>query len=583
LNKLRAVRVDEVHGLKTMVAKTKDSVASSVGLTNREINAFLAFYSTGVPVSNFRFEREPLVVRVRAQENLSLSQEELKQAVALRGRDRDFTLGDIVEFEKVDSVSVIRRKNSETYLRALADLDQGSTFSEVSGDLDRIVQGFSLEKGERFELGGDAEGAGDANTSILKVVPLAMSLLILFLLLEFKSYRKVLIANLALPVTILGVFPGLWLAGAPFGFMSLLGLLALVGISVNNIILLLEALEETGSLEKAIKSRIRAIFLTTTLTLAGLIPLALEDSSLWPPLAWTMISGLITGTVATLIVVPALYRLFFGASLKKSIPIILPAFLLLSFLRMPAADAQGKIGLKDILQRAGQTQEALSLEAALEGEKSKESAQWRETWLPKASIAAEAFERNDDLMTNSSFGPLKAEDKSRLDVKVEIEQKIFYPSEMLGGRKAALKNLEAQKLTTGNLKTETKIKYALMVMSHKEIEIQNGFLNLQISNLKQRLVDMAGLVARGRVSRADLLRVQVLKERAEQQLEKVLIDQKQLSAFLNSENVLRIGEKFELPLMSELNLNLTRSESQQVKALAAQSEALLQESKRWLR
>lgn len=580
-DKMRAIRVDEVRGLKTLVAETQDLKAASIGLTNREINSFLSFYSTGVPVSVFRFEREPLVVRVRAQENLNLTDQEFQKSLALRGRDRDFFIGDLVQFKENDAISVIRRRNSETYLRALADLNQGSTFSEVSEDLNRIMSKFPLKPGEKFELGGDAEGAGDANTSILKVVPLAMALLVLFLLLEFKSYRKVLIANLALPVTILGVFPGLWLAGAPFGFMSLLGLLALVGISVNNIILLLEALEESGSLELAIKSRIRAIFLTTTLTLAGLIPLALDGSSLWPPLAWTMISGLITGTVATLIVVPALYRIFFKIELgdvpKKIVPFVLIS-LLLPGIEVKAEDS---ISLEKVIQRVGQTSKVQSLQKGLEAEMASEKSSWRQAWMPKAFIAAESFQRRQDLMTNSSFGPLKAEDKNRLDVKTEIEQKIFNKSLMGSGRDAALMKLESAELGTESSKVETQIEFVMMVLQLSETEIQKNFLLKQKQNLSQRMKDMQGLVTRGRVSNADLLRVKVLKERVEQQLEKLMIDQNQLRAFLQEEKVILLNEKLKVPELKTLNnqqKDLKNTKSLLQKSLISKSKALTEEA-----
>ncbi|MFN7824105.1 MAG: efflux RND transporter permease subunit [Pseudobdellovibrionaceae bacterium] len=581
-SKMRAIRVDEATGLKAWLAETKDLAAASLGFTNREVNAFLAFYSTGIPVSVFRFEREPLIVRVRAQENLNLTDEKLKNSLAYRGRDRDFLVGDLVHFTAVDSVPVIRRKNSETYLRALSDLQPGSTFSELSGDLERIISGFPVKAGERFEMGGDAEGAGDANTSILKVVPVAMALLILFLLLEFKSYRKVLIANLALPVTILGVFPGLWLAGAPFGFMSLLGLLALVGISVNNIILLLEALEETGSLEVAIQRRIRAIFLTTTLTLAGLIPLALDSSSLWPPLAWTMISGLITGTVATLIVVPALYRIFFGMRIspKASLPIVGILAVGLLFPWSGKVEASEILSFQKILSRVAATSESRSHQEELLAEKASESAQWRETWLPKAQLGLEAYQRSDDLFSNSAFGPSKAEDKNRMDRRIEIEQRLFNKSLMLHGRSGAQKNLEAAVWNQKAHESATQLKFLGMVLGVQEIQIQKTFLKSQITNLEQRMKDIGGLVERGRVSRADLLRLKVLKERAEQQWQQLTISEEQMKAYLATEKVVFSGEQ--LPRLKSVDSLLSETSppqgSDQQKSLRLKAQALSEES-----
>jgi multidrug efflux pump subunit AcrB len=99
--------------------------------------------------------------------------------------------------------------------------------------------------------------------------------------------------------------------------MSLLGVIALVGIVVNNAIVLLEVVERRiqqgaeiiTALEDAVARRIRPILLTTATTVAGLLPLAISPSTLWPPLASAMISGLLASTLLTLAVVPAFYRL----------------------------------------------------------------------------------------------------------------------------------------------------------------------------------------------------------------------------------------------------------------------------------
>jgi multidrug efflux pump subunit AcrB len=98
--------------------------------------------------------------------------------------------------------------------------------------------------------------------------------------------------------------------------MSLLGIIALVGIVVNNAIVLLEVVESRRregadiprALEDAVSRRIRPILLTTATTVAGLLPLAVSSATLWPPLALAMISGMLASTLLTLLVVPALHR-----------------------------------------------------------------------------------------------------------------------------------------------------------------------------------------------------------------------------------------------------------------------------------
>ena len=123
----------------------------------------------------------------------------------------------------------------------------------------------------------------------------------------------------------MGVIPGLLIAGQPFGFMSMLGVIALVGIVVNNAIVLIELIDAQRkegktapeAIEIGVARRIRPILLTSATTIAGLLPLAFSPSTLWPPLASAMMSGLMASTLLTLAVIPALYRLMLGKSMQR--------------------------------------------------------------------------------------------------------------------------------------------------------------------------------------------------------------------------------------------------------------------------
>jgi len=135
-----------------------------------------------------------------------------------------------------------------------------------------------------------------------------------FLLLQFNSYRRVLIVLVTVPLAITGVVPGLLITGYTFGFMSLLGVITLVGIVVNNAIVLIDVIDSNldagmssaDAVVEAVARRTRPILLTTLTTVAGLLPLTFTSSTLWPPMAWSIISGLLAATVLTLGVVPTL-------------------------------------------------------------------------------------------------------------------------------------------------------------------------------------------------------------------------------------------------------------------------------------
>jgi multidrug efflux pump subunit AcrB len=115
------------------------------------------------------------------------------------------------------------------------------------------------------------------------------------------------------------------LTDSPFGFQPLLGVIALVGIVVNNAIVLIDLVDRLlangvrlkDAVSEAVFRRTRPILLTTSTTIAGLLPLALSSSTLWPPMAWSIISGLLASTLLTLVVVPSVCRLWLSDKIPQ--------------------------------------------------------------------------------------------------------------------------------------------------------------------------------------------------------------------------------------------------------------------------
>ena len=137
---------------------------------------------------------------------------------------------------------------------------------------------------------------------------------------QFNSIRKSIIILTAIPLGIIGVTAGLLVGKSFFGFMTLLGIIALAGIVINNAIVLLERIQleidELGlppheAIISAAQKRFRPILLTTATTVLGLIPLYLGGGEMWEPMAIAIMGGLMFSTLLTLGVVPVLYALLF--------------------------------------------------------------------------------------------------------------------------------------------------------------------------------------------------------------------------------------------------------------------------------
>jgi len=148
--------------------------------------------------------------------------------------------------------------------------------------------------------------------------PIAIIGIYAVLVLQFRSFAQPLIVFTAVPLAVIGSILALLITGNTFSFTAFVGLTSLVGIVVNNSIILVDytnKLQDEGNelisaLKDAGETRFKPILFTTATTIGGLLPLTLGGGTLWAPMGWTIIGGLATSTILTLIVVPVLYKTF---------------------------------------------------------------------------------------------------------------------------------------------------------------------------------------------------------------------------------------------------------------------------------
>lgn len=316
----RDVRHDLGPGAPTIRFRVDDAAAARYGLTRADLARTLYGRTRGLSVGELYIGEDPIPVVVRSSAGESLPAEAL-ESVDLPSMDGSLVpLAQVARLESVWSPAAIKHRNNRRVVTVSSQLADGVPFSQVLNELKPRLERLALPADIEIAFGGDAEGSGEANSALMTSLPIGMLLLIGVLLAEFNSFRRVGLILMTVPLAAAGIVPGLLIGNQPFGFMSLLGVFALVGIVVNNAIVMLEVVESRRKLgadaktavKEAVARRIRPILLTTATTVAGLLPLAVSESTLWPPLASAMISGLIASTLLTLVVLPAAYRLVFA-------------------------------------------------------------------------------------------------------------------------------------------------------------------------------------------------------------------------------------------------------------------------------
>jgi multidrug efflux pump subunit AcrB len=209
--------------------------------------------------------------------------------------------------------------DTERAVTVTADVDTRAGYTAV-GVTRAVVEGLEARawpRGYRTVVGGELEAQEDSFASLLPALVGAVLGILAVLVLQFGSLWQPLIIVVAIPLSVVGAVPALLVTGYTFSFTAFIGFTSLVGIVVNNSTILVDYANQLRAEGRTVGAAVRAasevrfapIVLTTLTTIGGLLPLTLTGSSLWSPLGWVIIGGLLVSTGLSLLVVPVLYRL----------------------------------------------------------------------------------------------------------------------------------------------------------------------------------------------------------------------------------------------------------------------------------
>ncbi len=233
-------------------------------------------------------------------------------------------LRQIASLELKSSPAKISHFNLERSATLTADVLPGFSVNRLTGQIISRLNRYQWPDGYNYHVGGEQESQEQSFGGMSKAIIIAIIAIFAVLVLQFKSFTQPLIVFSALPLAIIGSVLALLATGNTFSFTAFIGLISLVGIVVNNSIILVdygnqlraEGKDLITAIQEAAETRFIPIILTTATTIGGLLPLTLRGGTLWAPMGWTIIGGLLTSTVLTLIVVPVLYRMF---TVKKKV------------------------------------------------------------------------------------------------------------------------------------------------------------------------------------------------------------------------------------------------------------------------
>ncbi|MDP8217773.1 MAG: efflux RND transporter permease subunit [Candidatus Theseobacter exili] len=323
------VRDDWGEWTKKIVVNVNQDQAKRAGITSQDIALSLQTQMTGLNATEFREGKEAIPIIIRSGEAYRQDLGKLgSMNVYSYSNGANVPLLHVAKENLTWQPSNILRRN-QTRTMVIKTNIIGRTASEVLNEVIPKVNALKASQdwiaGYEIEYGGEFEESAKAQKSIIDGLPLALGLIIILLISQFNSIRRSIIIALTIPGMIIGITPGLLITNAPFGFMAMLGMISLMGIIVNNAIMMIDRIEiERGlgqriedSIIIAAQHRFRPILMTTITTILGLIPLSLQGGEMWRPMANVIIFGLAFSTILTLVLCPVLYSLFFGSNFKE--------------------------------------------------------------------------------------------------------------------------------------------------------------------------------------------------------------------------------------------------------------------------
>ncbi|MBR0659362.1 efflux RND transporter permease subunit [Neoroseomonas oryzicola] len=289
---------------------------AELGLSPAQVASSLQLLLTGVTATQHREGNRLVDVVLRAPAAERLTTETLAD-LSLATPSGPVPLSQVARLVPEAEEPILYRRNREAYLTVRADVAPGLQGPDVSAAvrarLDPVIA--SLPVGLRIEAGGAAEESGKANAALFALFPVMIAVMLVLLMVQLRHFGRVALVLATAPLGIPGAAFALLALGAPFGFVALLGVIALAGMVMRNTQILVDqvrqdleaGLDLRAAIVESTVRRTRPVLLTALAAVLAFIPLTL--SVFWGPMAIAMIGGLTLATLATLLVVPALYAL----------------------------------------------------------------------------------------------------------------------------------------------------------------------------------------------------------------------------------------------------------------------------------
>ena len=342
---------------KSLLAKYDQSLARKVGATRSDVSNALLAATNGLPIAKYYEGETAYTVNLKTLNSDGSKIEDLRDIPvwSIIPNVGNIEQTDLMEVfygtKSTDEISkqvispvplsaittgvdlqwdetVIHHADGKRAIQAQCDAADGYSPAMVRSSMLDEIEAIDLPDGYTVKWIGEYDLQKTALKNIFSYLPIAVMLIILILIMLFNDIKKPLIVLLCIPLAAIGIVPGMILTGSPYTFIAIIGSFGLMGMLIKNSIVLLDEIQKRidegepryPAVINATVSRTRPVLMASVTTILGMVPLLTDP--MYSSMAVAIISGLLIGTIITLIFVPILYAVFF--KVKKTETVVVP-------------------------------------------------------------------------------------------------------------------------------------------------------------------------------------------------------------------------------------------------------------------
>ncbi|TAH12134.1 MAG: efflux RND transporter permease subunit [Curvibacter sp.] len=329
----RGVNDNWNESVKVLRLEVDQAKARALGVTSQSIAQASKSMLSGTTVGQYREGDKLIDIVLRQPQDERNAITDIANAYLPTASGKSIPLTQIAKPVFTWEPGVMWRENRNYAITVQSDIVEGLQGATVSAELMPQLKAMEAKwqqlgmQGYRIEVAGAVEESSKGSASIVAGVPIMLFLTFTLLMLQLQSFSRALLVFITGPLGIAGVAGALILLGRPFGFVALLGVIALMGMIQRNSVILIDQIEQDRAagvpawdaiVESAVR-RLRPIVLTAAAAVLAMIPLS--RSVFWGPMAVAIMGGLIVATVLTLLALPAMYAAWFRVKREEKIPV----------------------------------------------------------------------------------------------------------------------------------------------------------------------------------------------------------------------------------------------------------------------